>query len=89
MSSTNLTMHHEAILDTNYSNIKYIFTNVAINNVKYKFLMHHLDITVFKISAGPRTLTSKIWVGPASFPSLSYITFGKIVLRSGKFQILF
>ena len=45
--------------------------------------------SVFKISAGPRTLTGKIWVGPASFPSLSYINFGKIVLRSGKFQILF
>ena len=44
---------------------------------------------VFKISAGPQTLTVKIWVGPASFPSLSYINFGKIVLRSGKFQILF
>ena len=46
-------------------------------------------IPVFKISAGPRTLTGKIWVGPASFPSLSYINFRKIVLRSGKFQILF
>ena len=44
---------------------------------------------VFKISARPRTLTGKIWVGPASFPSLSYINFDKIVLRSGKFQILF
>ena len=44
---------------------------------------------VFKISAGPRTLTGKIWVGPASFPFLSYINFRKIVLRSGKFQILF
>ena len=32
---------------------------------------------VFKISAGPWTLTSKIWVGPASFPSLPYINFGK------------
>ena len=46
-------------------------------------------IPVFKISAGPRTLTDKICVGPASFPSLSYINFAKIVLRSGKFQILF
>ena len=36
-----------------------------------------------------RTLNDKIWVCPASFPSLSYINFGKIVLRSGKFQILF
>ena len=54
------------------------------------FLSKSLYIyTVFKISAGPRTLTGKIWVGPASFPSLSYINFGKIVLRSGKFQILF
>ena len=42
-------------------------------------------ISVFKISAGPRTLTGKICVGPASFPSLSYINFAKIVLRSGKF----
>ena len=47
-----------------------------------------MALTVFKISAGPRTLTGKIWVGPASSP-LSYINFGKIVLRSGKFQILF
>ena len=37
--------------------------------------------TVFKISAGPRTLTVKIWVGLASFPSLSYTNFGKIMLR--------
>ena len=44
---------------------------------------------VFKISAGPRTLTGKIWVGPTSFPSLSYINLGKIVLWSRKFQILF
>ena len=42
-----------------------------------------LECSVFKISAGLRTLTSKIWVGPASFPSLSYISFCKIVLRSG------
>ena len=33
--------------------------------------------SVFKISAGPRTLTGKIWVGPASFPSLSYINIYK------------
>ena len=45
--------------------------------------------SVFKTSAGPRTLPSKIWVSPASFPSLSYINFGKIVLQSCKFQILF
>ena len=45
--------------------------------------------TVFKISAGPQTLTGKTGVGPAGFPSLPYINFGKIVLRSGKFQILF
>ena len=44
---------------------------------------------VFKISAEPLTLTGKIWVGPASFPSLSHTNFGKIVLRSSKFQILF
>ena len=31
----------------------------------------------------------KIWVGPESFSSSSYINFGKIVLRSDKFQILF
>ena len=47
-----------------------------------------LNDPVFEISAGPLTLTGKIWVSPASFPSLSYINFGKIVLRSGKFQIL-
>ena len=46
-------------------------------------------LSVFKISAGPWTLTGKIWVGPASFPSVSYMNFGKIVLRSAKFQILF
>ena len=28
--------------------------------------------TVFKISAGPRTLTGKIWVGPARFGKLSF-----------------
>ena len=39
--------------------------------------------------ARPWTLTGKIWVGSPSFPSLSYINFGKIVLRSGKLQILF
>ena len=33
--------------------------------------------SVFKISAGPQTLTGKIWVGPASFPSLSYINIYK------------
>ena len=44
---------------------------------------------VFKVSAGPWTLTGKIWVRPASFPSLPYMNFGKIVLWSGKFQILF
>ena len=47
------------------------------------------DITVIKISAGPQTLTGKIWVGLASFPSLSCINFGKIMLWSGNFQILF
>ena len=41
------------------------------------------------LSAGLQTLTGKTWVGPASFPSLPYINFGKIVLQSGKFQILF
>ena len=55
---------------------------------------HHLgqktkEYAVFKISAGPQTLTGKIWVGTASFPSLSYVNFGKIVLRSAKFQISF
>ena len=44
---------------------------------------------VFKISARPQNLTGKIWVGLASFPSSSYINFGKIVLRSGKFQIFY
>ena len=45
--------------------------------------------TVFKISAGPRTLTAKTGIGPASFPSIPYINLGKIVLLSGKFHILF
>ena len=60
------------------------------DNIEDCKLFQH-PLTVFKISAGPRTLTGKIWVGPASFPSLSYIpvNFGEIVLRSGKFQILF
>ena len=49
------------------------------------------DIVGVKISShtGLQTLTGKIWVGPTSFPSLSYINFGKIVVRSEKFQILF
>ena len=51
-------------------------------------LKRYLNDTVFKISAGLQTLTGKTWVGPASFPSLPYIL-GKIVLWSGKFQILF
>ena len=37
----------------------------------------------------PVTLTGKIWVSLASFPSLSYINFGKIVLRSGNFRSYF
>ena len=44
--------------------------------------------TILEISAGLWTLTGKIWLGPATFPSLSY-NFGKIMLRSSKFQILF
>ena len=48
-----------------------------------------IQITVFKIGARPWTLAGKIWVSLASFPSLSYINFGKIVLQSSKFQILF
>ena len=39
--------------------------------------LFHISNAVFKISAGPRTLTGKIWVGPASFPSLSYINIYK------------
>ena len=45
---------------------------------------HVRHFTVFKISAGPRTMTGKIWVGPASFRSLWYINFSKIVLWSSK-----
>ena len=48
-----------------------------------------IGIPAFKISAGPQTLTDKISLAPASFPSLSYINFGKIMLWSSKFQILF
>ena len=46
-------------------------------------------MSIFKISARPRTLTGKTGVSPTGFPSLPYINFGKIVLQSGKFQILF
>ena len=46
-------------------------------------------LTVFKISPRPQTLTGKIWVGPTSFLSLSYINFGTIVFWSGKFHTLF
>ena len=63
--------------------ILYIYTTQFYSN---------LVITVpavFEISAAPWTLTGKTWVGQASFPSLPYINFGKIVLRSSKFQILF
>ena len=35
-------------------------------------MMKILHIAVFKISAGPRTLTGKIWVGPARFGKLSF-----------------
>ena len=58
--------------------------NITLFSIKFQS-------TVFKISDGPRTLTGKIWVGPASFPSLRYmyINFGKIMLRSGMFHILF
>ena len=69
---------------------------VTMHSVLWEQYLKSLDhltscfiCTVFEISAGPRTLTGKIWVGPASFPFLPYINFGKIVLRSGKFQILF
>ena len=63
-------------------------SNLLRNDHTLTWVVFYRD-SVFKISAGPRTLTSKIWIGLASFPSLSYINFGKIVLRSGKFQILF
>ena len=69
-----------------YIKCKYVFM-FSLKNLARKGLT--LQRTVFKISAGLQTLTSKIWVGPTSFPSLSYINFGKIVLQSGKFQILF
>ena len=48
-----------------------------------------INSPVFKISAGPQTLTGKIGVSPAGFPFLSYINLGKIVLWYSKFQILF
>ena len=44
---------------------------------------------VFKMSAGPWTLTGKTVVGPAGFPSLPCLNFDKILLLSSKFQILF
>ena len=55
----------------------------------YRYMVISDIHTVFKISVWPQTLMGKIWVSPASFPFLSYINFGKIVLRSSKFQILF
>ena len=63
-------------------------------SVAVQLIMHVLGsanrwVTVFKICARPPTLTGKNGVSPASFPSLPYINFGKIVLRSGKLQILF
>ena len=56
---------------------------------KWSWEGYHHMYAVFKISARPLTLTGKTWVALASFPALPYINFGKIVLRSGKFQILF
>ena len=35
-------------------------------------ILSWICITVFKISAGPQTLTGKIWVGPARFGKLSF-----------------
>ena len=46
-------------------------------------------VAVFKRSAGLRTLNHKTGVSPAHFPSLPYINFGKILLQSSIFQILF
>ena len=37
-----------------------------------QFSWNYLSVSVFKISAGPRTFTGKIWVGPANFPSFSF-----------------
>ena len=60
-----------------------------------KMLKYSVDIRLLKNSLQNKWLDFRktvfkiIWVGPASFPSLSYINFGKIVLQSGKFQILF
>ena len=63
------------------------------NTLLWNVLEPHYDMnlanSVFKMRTRPQTLTGKIWVGLARFPSLSYMDFGKIVLRSGKFQILF
>ena len=44
-----------------------------------RFASWRNPVAVFKLSARLRTLTGKIWVGPVSFPSLSYINFGKIM----------
>ena len=66
------------------------YVEVISNSNAWKFHIWNLTTsTVFKITTGPRTLTGKIWVGPASSTSLSYINFGKIVFQSGKFKILF
>ena len=60
------------------------WTHITCNSSSYKRqrswstpVTCALTLAVFKISAGPRTLTGKIWVGPASFPSLSYINIYK------------
>ena len=69
-----------------------IFFRRNINNhLQFISFLHNvmIQVAVFKISVGQLTLTGKIWICPTSFPSLSYINFGKIVLRSGEFQILF
>ena len=57
-----------------------------------KYVTHKLKdmiFTVSKISARPRTLTGKTGFSPASFASLPCINFGKVMLQSSKFQILF
>ena len=42
-----------------------------------------------KCRTGPQTLTGKIWVGPASSPSLSYINFGKLCFGPSSFRSYF
>ena len=67
--------HHFIVPDraTNFNQIPFSLLDMTMVCTAGYSPWQRLWNPVFKISAGPRTLTGKIWVGPASFPSLSYI----------------